>query len=403
MRTITLLAALAVITGASFAVLANAAGTAETVGQQREGVLFWSQAQRDRDFSRMYHLFPADRIAHGTQVHALPAGVPLQPRWRDPQMNLTRYMQRYHVAGVMVLQDGRIRLQRYAANFGPEQRWTSFSVAKSVTSVLLGIALKHGDIRSLNDRLATYIPELASSAYANVTVRQLLTMTSGVRWNEDYTDPQSDVAQMYRGACVAGQAQVLPYLAKRPRAFPAGTHFNYNTAETDLLGVLVQRATHRSLAAFLSQTVWRPYGMASDAYWIKDGCDATEDTGGSGLSATLADYARFGQFMLDGGRIDGRPVIAKAWLAGALHKQERVADPARGYGFLWWTDRDGSYAAIGIFGQLLYVDPRLHLVIAQVAAWPKADSDDEVAARRAFVAAVKRAATTAHSALSQSH
>lgn len=378
-------------------VLATAptSSSAETVGQQREGVLFWSQAQRERDFARMYQIFPATEIAHGHHTHALPAGAPLQPRWRDPQMNLARYMRRYHVAGVMVLQDGRIRLQRYAANFGPNQRWTSFSVAKSVTSVLLGIALQQGAIHSLDDHLVTYIPELKGSAYANVTVRQLLTMTSGVRWNEDYTDPQSDVAQMYRGTCVAGEAQVLPYLAKLPRAWPAGTHFNYNTAETDLLGVLVQRATHRSLATFLSQTVWKPYGMAADAYWIKDGCDPTENTGGSGLSATLGDYARFGQFMLDGGRIDGRQVVAPAWLAGALDKQERVDDPNRGYGFLWWTDQDGSYAAIGIFGQLVYVDPRLHLVIAQVAAWPKADSDAEVAARRAFVAAVKQAATPA--------
>jgi CubicO group peptidase (beta-lactamase class C family) len=373
---------------------APASSASETVGQQREGVLFWSQTKRDADFSRMDRVFPSDRIARGDSIHALPAGQPLQPRWDDPTFTVSHYMQRYHIAGVMVLQNGRIRLQRYAPNFGPDQRWTSFSVAKSVTSVLLGIALKRGYIHALDDKLVTYIPELAGSAYANVTVHELLTMTSGVRWNEDYTDPKSDVAQMYRGACVAGEAQILPYLKKLPRAWPAGTHFNYNTAETDLLGVLVQRATRRSLAAWLSQTVWKPYGMASDAYWIKDGCDPTENTGGSGLSATLADYARLGQFMLDGGRIDGQPVIAKAWLAGALRKQAHVDDPSRGYGFLWWTDADGSYAAIGIFGQLVYVDPRLHLVIAQVAAWPEADSDAEVAARRAFVAAVKRAAAT---------
>lgn len=108
--------------------------------------------------------------------------------------------------------------------------------------------------------------------------------------------------------------------------------------------------------------------MAAEASWIKDGCDATENTGGSGLFATLADYARFGQFMLDGGRIDGKPVIAEAWRRGALNQQEHVTDSNRGYGFLWWTDRDGSYAAIGISGQLLYIDPARKLVIAQVAA-----------------------------------
>lgn len=369
---------------------AMANGPTESTGAQREDVLFWSQAKRDADFSHLYRIFPADRAAHGAHVHALPAGKPLVPQWKDPSINLDGYMRRYHIAGVMVLQDGHVRLARYASNFGPDQHWTSFSVAKSVTSTLLGIALRQGYVHSLDDTLVTYIPQLKGSAYADVSVRQLLTMTSGVRWNEDYTDPHSDVAQMYRSACIDHQSHVLPYLEKLPREWPAGTHFNYNTAETDLLGILVQRATHRSLATYLSETIWKPYGMAADAYWLKDECDGS-DTGGSGLAATLADYARLGQFMLDGGRIDGKPVIAKAWMQGAMQRQEHVDDPQRGYGYLWWTDSDGSYAAIGIFGQLLYIDPHRHLVIAQVGAWPKADSKDEVAARRAFVAAVKHA------------
>jgi CubicO group peptidase (beta-lactamase class C family) len=364
--------------------------TAQTIGQQREGVLFWTQAQREARFPRMYELFPSDRAAHGAHVHALPQGRPLAVEGRDASTWLASYMDRYHVAGVMVLEDGHVRLQRYAKGFSPTQRWTSFSVAKSVTSTLLGIALQQGYIRSMDDTLGTYIPELRGSAYADVTVQQLLTMTSGVRWNEDYADARSDVARMYLGACVDGRAHVLSYLMKMPRQWPAGTHWNYNTAETDLLGILVQRATHRSLASYLSQTIWRPYGMAADAYWIKDECDGS-DTGGSGLSATLGDYARLGQFMLGGGRIDGKPVIARAWLQGAVRRQTGVDEPDRGYGYLWWTDADGSYAAIGIFGQMVYVDPARKLVIAQVAAWPQATGKALVEARRAFVAAIKRA------------
>jgi CubicO group peptidase (beta-lactamase class C family) len=368
---------------------ASGQGT-QTIGQQREAVLFWPQAQREAQFRQMYERFPSDRAAHGTRVHALPQGKPLALGGQGASGVLASYMDKHHLAGVMVLQHGRVRLQRYALGFGPGQRWESFSVAKSVTSALLGIALQRGDIHSLDDTLGTYIAELRDSAYAKVTVRQLLTMTSGVHWNEDYADAKSDVAQMYLGACVDGQAHIVSYLKKQPRQWPAGTHFNYNTAETDLLGILVQRATHRSLAAYLSQTIWQPYGMAADAYWIKDECDGS-DTGGSGLSATLGDYARLGQFMLDGGRIAGKPVIAEAWLDGALRRQESVDDPDRGYGYLWWTDADGSYAAIGIFGQMVYVDPARQLVIAQVGAWPHATSDDLVAARRAFVAAIKRA------------
>ncbi|MEO9214676.1 MAG: serine hydrolase [Rhodanobacter sp.] len=375
--------------------LAASEQRAATIGQQREAVLFWPQAQREAQFRRMYELFPSDRAAHGTHVHALPQGQPLTIPRQDTSAWLASYMDQHHLAGVMVLQHGRVRLQRYALGFGPAQRWESFSVAKSVTSVLLGVALQRGDIHGMDDTLGTYIPELRDSAYAKVTVQQLLTMTSGVHWNEDYADAQSDVARMYLGACVDGQAHILSYLRRQPRQWPAGTHWNYNTAETDLLGILVRRATHRSLAAYLAQTIWQPYGMATDAYWIRDECDGS-DTGGSGLSATLGDYARLGQFMLDGGRIAGKPVVARAWLEGALHRQENVDEPDRGYGYLWWTDNDGSYAAIGIFGQMVYVDPARQLVIAQVGAWPHATSDELVAARREFVAAIKHAVDAEH-------
>jgi CubicO group peptidase (beta-lactamase class C family) len=378
--------------------LAASEPAAPTIGQQREAVLFWPQAQRDAQFRQMYKLFPSDRAEHGAHVRELPAGQPLALSGQDASAFLANYMDKQHIAGVMVLQHGRVRLQRYALGFGPEQRWESFSVAKSVTSALLGIALQQGHIRSMDDTLGSYIPELRNSAYAEVTVQQLLTMTSGVHWNEDYADANSDVAQMYRGACVDGRAHILSYLAKQPRQWPAGTHFNYNTAETDLLGILVQRATHRSLAAYLSQTIWKPYGMTADAYWIKDECDGS-DTGGSGLSATLGDYARLGQFMLDGGRIAGEPVIAKAWLQGAVRRHASADEPERGYGYLWWTDTDGSYAAIGIFGQMVYVDPSRQLVIAQAGSWSHATSPALVSARREFVAAVKRAVDAEREAL----
>ena len=364
--------------------------TRPTVGQQLEGVLFWPQAERDAQFRRMSERFPSDRAARGAQSHALPAGKPLEVDGRDGQAWLADYMAKNRIAGVTVLQDGRVRLQRYALDFSPQQRGSSFSVAKSVTSLLLGIALQQGQIHGLQDKLGTYIPELRGSAYADVTVEQLLTMTSGVRWNEDYDDAKSDVGQMYMATCVDGEAHVLSYLKKLPRQWPAGTHWNYNTAETDLLGILVQRATHRSLAAYLSEMIWQPYGMASDAYWIKDECDGS-DSGGSGLSATLGDYARLGQFMLGGGRIAGKPVVAKAWLDGAIHEHAQTDAPDRGYGYLWWTDADGSYSAVGIFGQMIYVNPSRGLVIAQVGSWPAATSKELVAGRRAFVAAIKQA------------
>ncbi len=184
---------------------------APTVGEQREAVLFWPQAQREADFRRMYELFPSDRAEHGAQVRDLPKGRPLQLDGQGGPALLASYMEQHHLAGVMVLQHGRVRLQRYALGFGPEQRWESFSVAKSVTSTLLGIALQRGDIHGMDDTLDTYIPELRDSAYAKVTVQQLLTMTSGLEIGRG-----ADVSPRLRrwsGACAVVSAQAAAAMA----------------------------------------------------------------------------------------------------------------------------------------------------------------------------------------------
>jgi CubicO group peptidase (beta-lactamase class C family) len=316
--------------------------------------------------------YASNVVRHGV-AHPLPDGAAVEPQFADGS-TLDGYMAARHVAGIMVVQDGRVRLQRYGLGATPDTRWTSFSVAKSFTSTLVGAALRDGSIHSLDDKVTRYIPELAAGAYRDVTVRQLLTMTSGVRWNEDYVDPRSDVAMMYEGARQPGVPLLVSYMAALPREFAPGERWIYKTGETDLIGILVTRATGKTLARYLSEKIWQPYGMASDALWLKDEVDGTE-AGGSGVSATLADYARLGQFLLDGGIASGRPVLADGWIADATHKHVDIGVPGRGYGYQWWTYDNGAFAGIGIFGQLLYVDPARHLVIVQMAAWPVAPNN----------------------------
>jgi CubicO group peptidase (beta-lactamase class C family) len=352
---------------------------------RRTDVLFWNQSQREANFRAMETQYASNVVRHGV-AHPLPAGTPLTPHFADAT-TLDSYMAEHRVAGVMVLQHGKVRLERYGLGVTPSTRWTSFSVAKSFTSTLVGAALRDGSIHSLDDKVTRYIPELAAGAYRDVTVRQLLTMTSGVRWNEDYVDPTSDVAQMYEGARQPGVPLLVSYMSKLPREFAPGERWVYKTGETDLIGILVERATGTSLAAYLSEKVWKPYGMAADAIWLKDGVDGTE-AGGSGVSATLGDYARLGQFLLDGGVSNGKPVLADGWLADATHKHADIGVPGRGYGYQWWTYDNGDFAGIGIFGQLLYVDPARELVIVQLAAWPVATNDAQATARAAFVRAV---------------
>lgn len=348
-------------------------------------VLFWSDAERDRNFRRMEQIFPSIRVAAGLHVHPLPPGKSLIPALGG-EAAVDRMMDSLDEVGLLVLQDGKVRLERYRRGFGPGQRWTSFSVAKSLTSSLVGAAIEDGYIKSLNDPVTRYIPELKGSAYDGVTVRELLTMTSGVKWNEDYTDPNSDVARMLSTPEPPGENPTVAYMRKLPREAPPGTKWVYKTGETILVGVLVEKATGKTLAQYLSEKIWRPYGMEKDAYWEVDAGGG--NIGGCCVMAALRDYGRVGQFYLDGGRAGGKQVLPLWWIGQATSKQAETDDPNLGYGFQWWVLPDGTYDARGIFGQKIHVDPKHRLVIVTLSNWPKPTGDD--ALRKRAPALVKR-------------
>ena len=195
-------------------------------------VLTWNQAQREAGFAGMETLFLTRTVRAGSNVRPLPAGKPLtafaaggeRAAWLD------QFIADQKVAGVIVVHDGQVRLERYALTGGPRVRWHSFSVTKSFTSTLVGAAMKDGFIKSLDDPVTQYIKALAGSAYDGVTVRQLLTMTSGVKWNEDYTDLKSDVARMYAEPPDPGLDMTVSYVRKLPREAPPGTKWVYKTS-----------------------------------------------------------------------------------------------------------------------------------------------------------------------------
>lgn len=360
-----------------------------TMGQKLESLLFWSQEEKNRRFPMMQAIFPSQRVEAGKNVNRLEEGHPITPIWKD-KTTLKSYMKENHIGGVMVLQNGQIRMEAYGENVDEKTLWTSFSVAKSVSSMLVGVALKEGDIGSMDDSLQQYIPELKDYDYGNVTVRQLLTMTSGITWNEDYEDHDSDVAQMYLQPCAEDEAHILSYMKKLKLDHTPGEHWNYNTGETDLVGILVQKATGKSLAEYLSEKIWKPYGMQHCAYWLADECSGM-NIGGSGLSSSLRDYARLGMLMLNQGRIGKTSLLDKDWVTEATSPLFETDDKGGGYGYLWWSDKEGSYRAVGIFGQLIYINPQKEIVIAQVAAWPRATSGELTKKRADFVEAVERA------------
>jgi CubicO group peptidase (beta-lactamase class C family) len=291
-------------------------------------------------------------------------------------------MQAQRSSGIVIIQDGKVRFEKYGLGFDAAGRWTSFSVAKSYTSTLVGAAIQDGYIKSLSDKVSTYIPSLKGSAYDDVTVEQLLTMSSGVAWNEDYENPNSDVAKFNTAKADDGVDATTSYMRKLPRAHAPGTFWNYNTGETNLVGILVSSATKKPLATYLSEKIWKPFGMEQKATWILN--STGQEIAGCCLQMAIRDYARMGQFVLAGGRIGETQVVPADWFAKATTKKMDYGEPGRGYGYQWWTYDDGSVSAQGIFGQGIFIDPKRKLVIASNANWTRATDGPEGAAREVF-------------------
>ena len=401
LKTIALgLLAVAAVAGAAFwfSLDKETRGLLATFPTNRD-LLFWSQAQRDAAFRAL------DRLPILAKARAVPAGETARPLPPGPPLplplDLDAYMAGQRSAGLLVLHDGKLRLERYGLGFDRGGRWTSFSVAKSLTSTLVGAALRDGHIRSMDDKVSDYIRPMKGSAYDDVSIRQLLTMTSGIRWNEDYADPASDVARFNNHEPEEGVDALVSYLRRLPREVAAGTRWHYSTGETNLVGILVSEATGRPLAEYLSEKVWQPAGMEQSATWILS--RTGREISGCCIQAATRNFARFGQFILEGARADGRSIVPEGWLQDATTERTGIGKPGRGYGYQWWTYADGSFAARGIFGQGIFIDPKRRLVIASNANWANGATDPVASeAREAFYRAVQRAIDDEASARPQS-
>ena len=352
-------------------------------------LLFWNEAQRDAAFralDRISLLAKWNTAQPSATPRALPAGQPL-----PMGVDVDAYMKEHHMAAVLIMQGGKLRLERYGLDFDGDGRWTSFSVAKSFTSTLVGAALKDGLIKSMDDKVSDYLPDMKGSAYDDVSLRQLLTMTSGVQWNEDYGDPQSDVARFNNHKPEPGVDALVSYMRRLPRAAPAGTRWHYSTGETNLIGLVLAAAIQKPLAQYLQEKIWQPAGMEQQATWLLS--KTGKEISGCCVQAAPRDYARLGQFILEGAQVNGQSILPDGWLHQATHKQADIGAPGRGYGYQWWTYDSGAFAARGIFGQGIFIDPARQLVIVSNADWNKAGSanNPSFAAREDFYQAVQKA------------
>jgi len=332
-----------------------------------------SLAAEVNTFRHIDQVFPSATVKAGTRPLPLPTNA-TQIRdasisWAGQTVRLDDYVRLNRVAALLVLKNGRIALERYELGNNRDTRWVSFSVVKSITSTLAAAAIQDGLIGSIDDPVVRYLPAIKGSSYEGVSIRNLLQMASGVRWNETYTDPSSDRRKMLDIQMTQQPGSLLRFMASLPRAATPGTRWNYNTGETYVLGALVREAVGRPLSQYLSQKIWMPLGMEHDATWWTESPGGIE-FGGSGFAATLRDYARFGQFVLNGGNIHGKPVVPPAWFPDA-GLPKRVGSETVPYGYMWWSEPHRAFRAYGIFGQSIYINPSEQIVIVVWSAQHK--------------------------------
>lgn len=321
-----------------------------------------------RRIPRGKHVFPFIRASR--QLTDLPVLA------NDTQYDLGDYISRNRVVGLLVLKQGRIALEHYEADIDSDSRWISMSMAKSISTTLVGAAIQDGFIGSVEDPLTRYLPQLAGGGYEGVSIRHLLQMTSGVRWDDTHTDPASERRRMLELQIEQQPDAILRFVASQPSVAAPGTVWNYSTGETHVVGALVRAAVGRWLSDYLSEKIWAPFGMQSDATWWLESPQGLE-VAGSGISATLRDYARFGQFILNDGVIGGKRVLPEGWISDATSPRQVGGQPLN-YGFMWWAVpsrsggfEDRAFSARGIFGQYIYINPRQGLVVTVLSARAK--------------------------------
>ncbi len=361
-------------------------------------MLTWSQADRVIGFRNDYRNYQGDVFRHGQSTPLLSAEKPLTQatyQINGQQFNLQDYVKRQNVSGMLVLKNGKVAWKYLAQGNTDTTLWTSRSVGKAVVSVLVGAAVKEGKIHSMDDLVTQYEPDLKGTAWEGVTLKQLIQHTSGVAWNEDYTNPQSDFAKLTQCEAHPGTYDCVRKLVSGLKsAHPAGEVWSYSSGGAWLLGDVLERATGMPLAHYLEKTLWKPYGMANDGVWHSYSKDK-HDVGAHGFNATLEDWGRFGEFVLNDGRLpDGTQVLAKNWIAQSADwttaKNSVSAGHPRGiYGYQWWNNEVPATAkgvvplpqdslkdsmwALGIFGQMIMVNRAENLVIVQWSTWPQAE------------------------------
>ncbi len=341
----------------------------------------------DENFRSADGTFPTKVVRRGGPVFDFgrrPVALPETYVFRGKTKNLRDFLERTGTTGMVVIKDDTILFEEYYRGNTEKSRVISWSVSKSFISALVGIAVSEGHIRDINQPITDYVPRLKGSGYDGVSIRDVMNMSSGIRFNEDYGDFSSDIQRM--GRTIAFGTSLDDFVASLKNERKPGTYRHYVSADTQALGMLLREATKKSVTAYLEEKIWKKIGMESDAYWLVDG-DGMEMVFG-GLNAVLRDYARFGLLYLNNGRWGGEEVVPAAWVRASVTPDAphlmpgddpKTHDWTLGYGYQWWIPEnpDGDFLAIGIYGQFIYVYPKYRTVIAKSSAYVDYNKDGD--------------------------
>ena len=330
-----------------------------------------------QNFNRVYEFFPTSELVpsnaplifeHGPSIE-----LPSHFIFQDNLVNVNEYLSRTDVTALLVLKDGTITYENYWLTGGKSVKWLSASVAKSFISALIGIAIDQGYINSIDDAVTVYVPQLKDSAYDGVRIKDILQMSSGASWNEDYSDPNSDINRSVRIFALGGSLDEFTASLKNEKK--PGTFNRYNSTDTQVLGMLLREATGISVTQYMQKMLWDPIGAEDNAYWLLD--SENMEVAYGGFNATARDYAKLGELYRLEGNINGTQIVPSNWIQASITPdaahlmpgENALSDYPLGYGYQWWIpDDSGDFMAIGVYNQFIYVSPQNNVVAVQLSA-----------------------------------
>jgi len=346
------------------------------------------------NFPHMDDIFPTRTMVAADVVFQFPeaATITLPERfvYAGQKRSTKQLIEDTDTSALLVLKDGAVRFEQYYLTGGRDVRWISWSVAKSFVSALIGIAMDEGLIGSVEEPITKYVPGLSDSAYDGVSIKNVLQMSSGARWNEDYSDANSDIHQL--GSAMAGDSSLADFVGTIKQATEPGTLCQYNSADTQALGMLLVSVTGRSIADYMQEKLGIPLGMESPGYWIIDSAGMEMALGG--LNLTARDFAKIGELYRNKGVWGGQQIVPEAWVAASTQADAGHLAPGKvvvgghifpfGYGYQWWIPDGevGEFSAIGVYNQFIYVDPSRKIVIVKLSANRKYGTSPDEAENR---------------------